>query len=117
VAKTERRYARFTFDRPLTEIACSESFWRGFAGGFAPERNLFQRWTCRNLAPSDSIGYSWTSVGRSLSDAWDETVSYGWPGRTATGEDNGSEPGETGFSGPGTADAWRPIPDADADAG
>jgi hypothetical protein len=47
----------------------SEAFWRGVAEGFASERNLLRRWNLHGLAQSDTIAYSWYTVGRYVSEA------------------------------------------------
>src|SRR5262245_8642152 len=59
----------FVGDRPLTEVACSGHFWRGFVNGFAPQGNLVSRWTIHNLAEGDTIRYSWDTVGECMNTA------------------------------------------------
>jgi hypothetical protein len=59
-----------TLGGTLRRLSGSEAFWQGFAGGWAPEHHLLQRWECpRHLVNDDTIRYSWDSVGKSLNEA------------------------------------------------
>jgi hypothetical protein len=76
-------------------VARSESFWRGFACGFAPERQLLRRWSGAQLAQLDTFRDSWHSVGRCLNEALDDfATANGLSGFT---EDIGTEAGGTGL--------------------
>ena len=71
------RHRPFKVDRPLTEIVCSGSFWRGFADGFAPERYFAHRGSYYDLAELDTVRYAWDSVGNCLNEAiHDFSVGY-----------------------------------------
>jgi hypothetical protein len=84
VTKLKHGHARwFTFSdgiphRPLTELVCSGSFWRGFANGFSADYCFHGRPSYRALAESDTLGYAWNTVGQCLNSALeDAAVIYG----------------------------------------
>jgi hypothetical protein len=77
--------------RPLKEVAMSETFWRGFVDGLAPEHYLLERWVCPHAGRIDTVRSSWSAVGKHLNKALgDISVSYG---RLAEG--NRIRPGDT----------------------
>jgi hypothetical protein len=66
-----RKYAIFHTDRSVTDLCQSGAFWRGFAAGFAPELCLLKRKReiLNTLENRDPLEYSWSLVGKILTEA------------------------------------------------